>query len=287
MVPYSAWSGNHDALPPSSFPLPHPMIRKPRRGLFITGTDTGVGKTHIGELIAKRLVGEGRRVGVYKPVQSGGGPDGAALDDASRLWHAAGCPLRLGDVCPQAFDAPLAPQLAARREGREVDPDLLRDGLRVWADHCDIVLVEGAGGFLSPLDDEDFVADLAVEFAYPLIVVVPNRLGAVNQALLTLVAASTFRDGVDVAGVIVNDPGPEDSLDASALDNPREIARRSVPPVLERVRFGQQTLEGDSDYWELASLHPHSDGRNARSRFDLGIVERNGAVEKNEQGLEP
>lgn len=230
------------------------MIRKPRRGLFITGTDTEVGKTYVASLIARRLVSAGHRVGVYKPAASGCHQEGgrSVSEDARCLWEAAGRPLTLEAVCPQTFAAPLAPHLAAAAEGRSIDADLLRDGLRVWTDQCDIVLVEGAGGFMSPLGDEDFVADLVYEFDYPLVVVAPNRLGTINHTLLTLIAISTFREGLDVAGVVLNDLVAPKLRDASAATNPIELKRLCVPPLLEHVRFGQTELPESCDWFELA-----------------------------------
>ncbi len=230
------------------------MIRKPRRGLFITGTDTEVGKTYVASLIARQLVSAGHRVGVYKPAASGCQQEGgrSVSEDARCLWEAAGRPLTLEAVCPQTFAAPLAPHLAAAAEGRSIDAELLRDGLRVWTDHCDIVLVEGAGGFMSPLGDEDFVADLVYEFDYPLVVVAPNRLGTINHTLLTLIAISTFREGLDVAGVVLNELVAPELCDASAATNPSELARLCVPPLLEHVRFGQTEMPGSCDWFELA-----------------------------------
>ena len=105
------------------------------RGLFITGTNTSVGKTQISALIAQVLVAQGHRVGVYKPVASGckrEGPDLVA-EDAVKLWKAAGQPGTLDEVCPQRFAAPLAPSLAAEIEGKSVDSHLLRTGLEVCA----------------------------------------------------------------------------------------------------------------------------------------------------------
>ena len=106
-------------------------------GLFITGTDTGVGKTYLTALIARQIDSQGLRVGVYKPA--GSGCDEGNATDSQYLWRAAGCPLRLEDVCPQEFSAPLAPHLAARAEQREVDVTLLRTGLEPWKDSSDIV----------------------------------------------------------------------------------------------------------------------------------------------------
>src|SRR5258708_35422490 len=104
------------------------MARKPPRGLFITGTDTEIGKTYVASLIARALVSAGHRVGVYKPAASGCRRQGDSLvsDDAVALWRAAGSPGTLAEVCPQVFAAPLAPYLAATAEGRELDAALLR-----------------------------------------------------------------------------------------------------------------------------------------------------------------
>src|SRR5690606_5011568 len=105
---------------PRMSPGTTPMSTKRFRGLFITGTDTGVGKTYVAAIIARSLRIAGFRVGVYKPAASGCRVDGAELtsDDALDLWEAAGRPGSLDEVCPQRFLAPLAPHLAARAEGR-------------------------------------------------------------------------------------------------------------------------------------------------------------------------
>src|SRR6478736_6953083 len=120
------------------------------RGLFITGTGTGVGKTYVGALVVKALRETGKRVGVYKPVASGCEVRGGKLisPDAVALWEAAGRPGTLEQVCPQLFAAPLAPHLAARAEGKRVVAKRLREGLDPWRETSDIVIVEGAGGLM-------------------------------------------------------------------------------------------------------------------------------------------
>jgi dethiobiotin synthetase len=212
------------------------MIKKPAHGLFVTGTDTGVGKTYVAALIARELAAAGVRVGMYKPAASGCTErDGRLVsEDALALWEAAGRPLDLSHVCPQMFRAPLAPHLAARAEGKEVDAELLRSGLAAWTDHCDVALVEGAGGLMSPLSDDDYVADLAEEFGYPLVVVAPNVLGVINQTLQTLITAAAFANGLDVAGVVLNNlhPGADDP---SIQTNLEELQKRCGPPVLTQV----------------------------------------------------
>jgi len=223
-------------------------------GLFVTGTETGVGKTYVGVLIARALCAAGRRVGVYKPAASGCRHLRGELvsDDAAALWDAAGRPGPLHRVCPQRFLAPLAPHLAAREEGRRLDPELLRGGLEYWRRRADVILVEGAGGLMSPLGDDEYVADLAFEFRFPLIVVARNGLGTINQTLQTLIAAATFRDGLSVAGIVLNHPDPPGD-DPSVATNSRELAARCVPPLLAQVAWNAAEFDRKVDWAALAS----------------------------------
>jgi dethiobiotin synthetase len=206
----------------------------PTLGLFITGIDTNVGKTYVTALIARQLVAAGKHVGVYKPAASGCAGD--ETDDPFVLWDAAGRPATIDAVCPQRFAAPLAPHLAARAEGKEVDVELLRTGIDFWRSCSDIILVEGIGGLMSPVSDDEYVADLAHDFGFPLIVIASNTLGVINQTLQTLITAATFRDGLEVAGIILNDRQPlADLNDDSTQSNAAELAVRCVPPILATV----------------------------------------------------
>jgi dethiobiotin synthetase len=230
------------------------MKRKPP-GLFITGSDTGVGKTYVAALIARALCKQGHAVGVYKPAASGCREKGEKLfcEDAALLWEAAGQPGELARVCPQMFSAPLAPHLAAAKEGLSVDARLLRTGIRYWQERSEIVLVEGAGGLMSPLTDDEYNADLAYDLGYPLIVVVPNRLGVIHQALTTLIAAATFKDGLAIAGVVLNHTPPVAADDWSIESNAGELSRRCVPPILAEVRHAEKFRSKNSiDWMEIA-----------------------------------
>jgi dethiobiotin synthetase len=222
------------------------------RGLFITGTGTGVGKTYVAALIARALAVAGKRVGVYKPVASGcEHRDGRPVSpDAVTLWEAAGRPGWLERVCPQMFAAPLAPHLAARAEGNRVDEKLLRTGLEHWRSVSDIVIVEGAGGLLSPVSDEAYNADLAAEFGYPLVVVTANQLGTINATLQTLITASTYRDGLPVAGMVLNWPNPATD-DPSTVSNRDELAERCSAPLLAETK-PDAGFDQDVDWWNLA-----------------------------------
>jgi dethiobiotin synthetase len=207
----------------------------------------------VAALIARALVSAGHRVGVYKPAASGCQRQGDTLvsDDAVALWQAAGSPGTLAEVCPQVFAAPLAPHLAAAAEGRELDAALLRSGLEVWLERSDIVLVEGAGGLMSPLGEEEYVADLAYDLGFPLVVVARNGLGVINHVLQTLITAATFRNGLNVAGVVLNQTSPR-ADDPSIALNAREIRRRAVPPVLAEVAFQAPAIDGGIDWFALA-----------------------------------
>jgi len=227
-------------------------------GLLITGTDTNVGKTYVAARIVAALVNAGHRVGVYKPVSSGVAETADAgeseASDPALLWHAAGRPGDLDRVCPQQFSAPLAPHLAAAAAGQQVDPELLRTGLDYWRNRSDIVIVEGVGGLMSPISVDDYVADLAAEFGFPLVVVASNALGVINQTLQTLITAATFRDGLDVAGIVLNQTvAPEAGDDVSLASNRRELEQRCVPPVVAELKWGADRFDVEVDWFGLAS----------------------------------
>ncbi len=229
------------------------MLKKPPLGLFISGTDTEVGKTYVATLIVKELVALGHRVGVYKPVASDCIADGPQLvsEDAVALWEVAGRPLSLDAVCPNRYQAPLAPHLAARSEGRELDAQALRRGIEVWADECDVIVVEGAGGLMTPISDDEYFADLAYDFGYPTVVVAPNVIGAINQTLSALIAATCFRGGLPLAGVVLNDSRSFDN-DPSIESNREEIASRAQAPVLARLRHEGEAFDDQVDWMEVA-----------------------------------
>ena len=202
-------------------------------GLFVTGTDTGIGKTHVAAMIARALAAQGRRVGVYKPAASGCTHDSngsLTSEDAVQLWEAAGRPGDLEHVCPQRFAAPLAPHLAARAEGRELDFDQLRWGLDYWRPRSDVVVVEGAGGLFSPLGDEKLNIDLALALGFPLVIVAENRLGVIHGVLATCNAVSSYnlkyvRHALKIACVILNRPTGHDAKDLSRESNGAELRK--------------------------------------------------------------
>lgn len=205
------------------------------KGLFITGTDTGVGKTQVACAIIRILRDRGVLVGAYKPAVTGSlsGPGGPVWDDVMRLHDAVGREIPPERICPQCFHAPLAPPVAARQEGKLVDARLLRSGIEWWHDWADVVIVEGAGGLLSPLTETETVADLARDLSFPLVIVARASLGTINHTLLTLEAARNRR--LDVAGIVLNQAVPADPDDRSTETNAEELRPRAGVPILANL----------------------------------------------------
>jgi dethiobiotin synthetase len=243
-------------------PAPRKRRRLPPRvatgGLFVVGTDTGVGKTYVAARIVAALVRQGVQVGVYKPAASGCRRSGKTLvsDDAVALWQAAGQPGELRAVCPQRFAAPLAPHLAARQERKEIDARRLRSGIDYWRRRSDVVIVEGAGGLMSPIGERDYVADLAAEFGYPLVVVAPNQIGTINSTLLTLMAAAGR--GLEIVGIVLNDVLPPGSPDPSVAFNRMELETRCVPPVLCQLGHGAAAFDLEVNWRRLSGVEATS-----------------------------
>ncbi len=225
-----------------------PTSRRPTI-LFVSGTDTDVGKTYCAALIARRILHSGVRIGVYKPVASGcrRQVEGWIAEDARLLWLAAGKPRSLRDVCPQCFGPPLAPPEAARLAGAEVDRARLRGGADVWEQgDYEVLVVEGAGGLFSPLADDLLNVDLVRQFdPARLLIVAANRLGVVHQVLATCEAAR--HRGVQPAGIVLcrRDPGEERSLASNAA----QIRRYTDVPIVGEVPHG-----GDGDAIDLPGI---------------------------------
>jgi len=207
------------------------------RGLFVTGTDTGVGKTVVCGLLAAYLRDRGMRAVTQKWVQTGAGDAPADLAEHRRLMGLAGMPYgdELADLCPYRFAFPASPHLAAEREGKVVEARVIEDAYRRLAASHDVVLVEGTGGFLVPLSAGLSAAEPVARLGLSALVVVGNRLGCINHALLT--AEAVRSRGIALIGMIFNrvpSPGPAAPEEVLA-DNVRIVARLSGVPVLGEV----------------------------------------------------
>jgi dethiobiotin synthetase len=174
------------------------------RRLFVTGTDTGVGKTRVACALAAAWRRDGRRVAVLKPIETGCAEnhDGRLIAaDAARLAAAAGI-LESALVCPNRYAAPAAPAVAAELAGRPVDLDAIDAAAAALSADADVLLTEGAGGLLVPIDRSSTMADLAARLGARLVIVARASLGTINHTLLTVEAAR--RRDLPIAGVILN-----------------------------------------------------------------------------------
>jgi dethiobiotin synthetase len=175
-------------------------LRGVARGFFVTGTDTGVGKTVAACSLVRALRHAGVDTGAFKPVETGVGDAGPL--DAQALREAAGGGASLARVCPLRFALPAAPYVAARVEGQEIDVPALLAAFEQQAARHRAVVVEGAGGLLVPITGEHDMASLAGLLDLPVIIVARTALGTINHTLLTLQAAR--QRGLTIAGVVIS-----------------------------------------------------------------------------------
>ncbi|MFK7820703.1 MAG: dethiobiotin synthase [Planctomycetaceae bacterium] len=213
------------------------------KGLFVTGTDTDVGKTWITSLIAKQLRAEERRVGAYKPACSGAEQD----QNGNQFWADIHALAEATDgefpderICPQRFRAPLAPPVAAAAEGRTIDATLLRSGIDWWRNEVDGLLIEGVGGLLCPLTETETIADFAVDLGFPTLIVSRPALGTINHTLLTLEVAR--QRGLHVVGVVLNHATSQQFDPEFIASNAEQIERFGETSVLGVCAFNEETL---------------------------------------------
>lgn len=181
-----------------------------KKSFFVTGTDTGVGKTLVSAAILQAAAEQGLRTLGMKPIASGcdSTPEGLRNEDALALMQAMTEPLAYEQVNPIALEPAIAPHVAAAQAGRQVTAARLAGFCRgLQLRPADLLLVEGAGGWRVPLNDRETYSAVPVSLQMPVILVVPLRLGCINHALLT--AEAIRRDGLVVAGWVANRPDPQ------------------------------------------------------------------------------
>ena len=199
------------------------------KGYFITGTDTGVGKSVVTACLATLLKSRGEDVGVMKPIETGVDPEcsSSANSDAKFLMEVSG--VQDADVCTYRLKFPASPYQAARMEGKEIDPAIILEKFRTLQSKHSMMLVEGIGGLLVPITRRYNVTDLALQMNLPLIIVSRIQIGILNHTLLTINAAR--QHGLKVAGVILN-PVHEGELDTIEEDQGSLIEELSDTPIL-------------------------------------------------------
>jgi dethiobiotin synthetase len=199
---------------------------------FITGTDTGVGKTYVTRLLLETLRNAGVDAVGYKPVACGD------REDATILAAASGC-LAPEEINPVYLNTPVAPFVAGMLENRTVDPAVLIAGYQKLAARHTTVMVEGAGGWEVPLAVNYRVSDLAADLKLPVILVAGNRLGALNHIILTVNAIRS--KGLVCAGIILNQL--EDEMDTAMITNKGVIEDLTGVPLLDHLIHRQDFLD--------------------------------------------
>jgi len=184
----------------------------PARGVFVTGTDTGVGKSIVAAVIAAEAAAAGLDVAVFKPAVSGLEEEGEP--DHELLMRASGTTQSADEVAPYRYDPPLSPHLAAAMSGEEIDTGRLVSAAADATVAADAVVCEGVGGLMVPLTPDYLVRNLAVELGHPLVIAARPGLGTINHALLTIEAA--WAAELEVAAIVLTPWPPEPgALEAS------------------------------------------------------------------------
>lgn len=215
-----------------------------KKGIFISGTDTGVGKTMIAAAIVRSALRRGMKVAVLKPVETGcnRAEGGLVPADGMLLREAAGLSLPIGQIVPLRYATPVSPLVAARREGVVPDIAAIHAAYRQLAELYDYVVVEGAGGLMVPITENYFMIDLVRDFGLPLALVAGTRLGTINHTLLSIRHA--IASGVEVVGVVLNQVAPPVN-DVAEQTNP-EVLREllSVPVIGPFPHLAEKTIAG-------------------------------------------
>lgn len=200
-------------------------------GFFITGTDTGVGKTIIAGAVIQYLQARGVRAGGMKPIETGCYSIGSSLypSDGMFLKKVAGMEENINHITPYCFRESLAPLVAAEREGKSISSAAIIRAFSLLLKRYESVVVEGVGGILVPIKRKYFVLDLMRDLGLPVIVVSRPSLGTLNHTLLTVNYA--LNEGIEVAGIVINFTRPPDG-DSAEETNPDIIQRLSPVPVL-------------------------------------------------------
>jgi dethiobiotin synthetase len=209
------------------------------RGIFITGTDTGVGKTYVGAGLAAALREKGIDVGVMKPAETGCMLRKGVLvpRDALKLIKAGGVDDPLDLVNPYRFLDPLAPAIAAAREGKKIDIRRIVSAFRDLSRKHACMVIEGAGGIMVPLTMSHQYLDLAGVLNLPVLVVARPGLGTINHTLLTIMALHSRR--LRIAGIVINHRSKK-RPGLAERTGLRAIERQSGVPIIGHIRYGQK-----------------------------------------------
>jgi dethiobiotin synthetase len=218
------------------------------KGIFVTGTDTGVGKTVVSAALAWTLKKSGKRVAVIKPVQTGTNSGG--LIDIEFTQRVIRTNYPLDEVCPYRFSFPLAPSVASRIAGEKIDLRKINSAFHNLSLNNDIVIVEGAGGLLVPITDNYLMSDLAHDLGLHLIIVTRPNLGTLNHTLLTTESAN--HRGLKILGIVINkfpiDPG------IAERTNPELILKMTGEPIVGVLPFDPEICVEEGSIGRLRDI---------------------------------
>jgi dethiobiotin synthetase len=231
------------------------------RGVFVAGTDTGVGKTILAAAICAGLVARGEKVAAFKPAVTGldeEPPEGWARDH-ELLASVANAGQSEEDVSPHRYGPPVSPHYASEMAGDQIEPNELLAKARNAADHADALVCEGVGGLLVPITPGYLVRDLALDLAVPVVIAARPALGSINHTLLTLEAARTA--GLDVRGVVMTPwPDPPDGVAESNRKTVELIGNIAVTcmPHIRREELAEAGGRLPLDDWLHLDEGPHA-----------------------------
>lgn len=218
---------------------------------FVTGTDTGVGKTLVSCALLHAFAAQGKRVVGFKPVAAGCDADDHN-EDAKRLRAASNVLAGYGQINPYCFLHSVAPHIAAHNSGVRIELSRILTSYRELAGQADEVIVEGAGGFMVPLNEKQDGADLAQKLALPVIVVVGMRLGCLNHALLTARVIADY--GLECAGWVAN-----------VVDGEMSVLQQNIEALRERIA---------SPLLGVVPFQAAPDARNVAGMLDIGLLKK-------------
>lgn len=231
------------------------VINRPSKGIFVTGTDTGVGKTIVSAALSHFLTMRGLNVGVMKPVESGVTDPSGLGNDGKLLQWAANSTDAIREISPYRLKASLSPAQAAKSEGCFIDFSELVSTAKSLEERHDYLVVEGAGGLMTPLSGGLLMADLALAIGLPLLLITTPRLGTINHTLLTIFAAQQM--GIPIAGYIINrmplDPNDAEESSPHSLSS---LASADILGVLPEVngKSEEKVLQLSATLTSLPSL---------------------------------
>lgn len=217
-------------------------------GFFVTGTDTGIGKTYVSCLLLHALAARNMAVVGMKPIAAGS--ENGRWQDVELLRVASNIDVSLNDLNPYALQAPIAPHIAAGQEGVAIEITQIERCYDRLARNADVVIVEGVGGFLVPINTRETIADLAIALDLPVILVIGMRLGCINHALLTVQAIK--HAGLSLAGWVAN---CVDSAMLAQEENIAALRQRIDGPLLGQVPFVEtHSLTQQARYIDVEKL---------------------------------